>query len=236
MNILHISDLHNRREMLTRLKVIRKKYPNDHLLLTADVTHNGYAKEYRQMALWLDYWISRNLLLVCPGNHDAGPLGNIYSRACMQRFDRTFDTSFTGWNKPKVVELGKDVVVFLLDSVRETWWPGDFACGRIGWWQRRWLQVQLNAYRGKCRIVACHHHPFTRHPFMKMTDAAKLMKILRGRCEILCFGHRHKMQIWQDFEGIPFVFAAGATYKEECVWRIRIQDKVVHREFVKITE
>jgi len=225
-NIDVLSDLHDRFGVKDRLDFMAND-PADHLLITGDLTENGDLKEYQRMGDWLAPW--GGCLTVVPGNHDAGLAGNLYQQIRLDRFDREFGTNFLGWNDPSVTELGKlsasKAVIIGLDSNRETWWPGDFARGRIGWYQRWCLLQLLIKYRGWVRIVALHHHPFYRHPFMCLTDSEKLMKILAGRCEVLCFGHKHRQERCTEQEKryrIPCILASGASYKERTAWRIRI--------------
>lgn len=222
-----LSDIHNKAAIVERLAYIQRYRPFDWLLITGDLTHNGATAEYEWLAHMLEYWVGR--LIVVPGNHDAGLLGNVFMRRLLARFDDTFGTRFLGVNSPAVTEIiqpegsRRGVVVIGLDSNRETWFPGDFARGRIGIWQRWKLGWDLNRYKGWTRIVALHHHPFERHPFLCLSDSRKFMAVVENSCEVLCFGHKHEQERCRAEEeryGIPYILASGASYKEDRGWRV----------------
>ena len=246
MKFLHISDMHFHRHdkdnKATKklLKYVHQNYPHHYLVITGDITDDGAEEQYgiAHNALKMFEW----RLYPSPGNHDAGKAGNLYQRKRLKRFDRWFNTKFIGLNKPKVdkIVIGNTIVALIgLDSNRETWWPGDWARGRIGIYQRWCLKRELKRNADAVRMVYFHHHLFIRHIlnkiFLQMTDANKLMEILAGNCEVVMFGHKHHQERWQNHKGIPHVLAAGAMSEEETAWEITIEERDISVKKVPIT-
>lgn len=247
MKFLHISDLHfhryhkDNKATMRALEFIARTYPNHHLVITGDITDDGYVEQYRRA-----YDVLKNFkpkLFISPGNHDFGFAGNVYEYRRARRFDRFLSVpleqkgTFAGFNKPIVDEIeegGTKVVLISLDSNRETWWIGDFACGRIGFWQRLYLKRILDSHTDAVRMVCFHHHPFDRRFYAKMTDADKVMKILKGRAQVVMFGHRHRQARWRDKEGIAHVLAAGAIFEEKAAWEITIEGQDISVKQVPI--
>ncbi len=228
VGIISISDLHNHHHCQARLDYIREQYPDDYLLVTGDLTQNGDEWEYRAIQSQLRYWIDRGRLLAAPGNHDARNAGILWwRREGIKTFDATFRTSFFGLNKPAVTEFVRDrFVVIRLDSNCENWnWA--LACGRVGFYQRYCLSNMLEMYGvlGWTRLVALHHHPFDRGFGRALLDSKEFMTVLKGRCEILCFGHKHIQERCtqaQEEHHIPRVLAAGALFEQKTAWRITV--------------
>ena len=261
ISLIHISDTHNPWHIIKKLQAIKQQYPIDYLLITGDLTNDGdnwqYETVQRALLIYWDYALGwQNMVLPCPGNHDARKAGIFFwQRESIKRFDKTFNTKFYGLNKPmvdvfadgklvsNVVSNGKSnkkstnctvttnhksrVVLIRLDSNCEGWnWA--LACGKVGWYQRWVLSNLLDQYQGYTRIVALHHHPFDRGLGHKMLDAKKFMDVVKGRCEVLCFGHKHRFERCYKQEqeyNIRYILAAGAFFDEPRCHRIVCDNK-----------
>jgi 3',5'-cyclic AMP phosphodiesterase CpdA len=239
MKLLHISDLHfhrydkDNKKTTEALNFVSQQFPDHHLVVTGDITDDGHEVQYDRAYDALKRFVPK--LHLSPGNHDFGFAGNFYDKRRAKLFDQYLSTQlgqngkFKGFNKPVVNNLeenGTQVVLISLDSNRETWWPGDFACGRIGLYQRWHLKRLLNRHSHAVRIVCFHHHPFERKFYLKMTDADKVMKVLKGRVDVVMFGHRHKQEYRENFKGIPHVLAAPAIFEDEgTAWEITIEGR-----------
>lgn len=247
MKFLHVSDLHFHRHdndnkaTIGALEFVAQNYPDHHLVITGDITDDGHEEQYGRAYDVLRGFVPK--LYLSPGNHDFGFAGNFYDRRRARLFDRCFSVplrqngKFAGFNKPVVnvlEESGTKVVLISLDSNRETWWPGDFACGRIGFWQCWRLKGILDRHTDAVRAVYFHHHPFERKYYLEMTDADKVMKILSGRVEVVMFGHRHRQERWENKEGIPHVLAAAAMFEENPAWEITIEGRDISVKQVPI--
>lgn len=234
----HFSDWHFHKDQRKNIEanrtanIVNERYPNHIQIHTGDIVDDGLEKQYLNARKVLGGY-------VCPGNHGYGVGGNWYSRASAKLFDFFFGTNYYGLNRPKVdlLEDGDTKIALIgLDSCRETWWPGDFARGRIGWYQRLRLDWYLDKYIDYVRIVYLHHHPFYRHPFLALSDSKKLMRVLRERCEVLCFGHKHVSEMWENRDGIKFILASDDSPGKPHAREITVQGKRITVSKIKITE
>ena len=207
MKFLHLSDLHfhrsnsDNKEALAVLAFVKKTYPEHYLIVTGDITDDGHYKQYECAQKALKDFKGR--VFVCPGNHDFGALGNLYSYERALRFDEYLSVpleqggTFTGDNTPVVnmVRDGKtEVMVIALDTNLETNHVFDFACGEVGECQMAGLK---NIIENPCsdrlvKLLMFHHHPFiTCHPFMELKDGRELVCTIYGRVNLVLFGHKH---------------------------------------------
>jgi len=67
---------------------------------------------------------------------------------------------------------------------------------------------------------------------MKLRDATSLLMRLRGKVDVLLFGHRHKEGLWRNKWNIPLTIAAPAAYeapwfREIVVDRGRVRTNVI---------
>jgi len=93
-----------------------------------------------------------------------------------------------------------------------------FAGGSVGKKQRKALENILvenmkDEENKKDVVVYFHHHPFTHKYVMKMSDADKVLGILSGRVDLLCFGHKHSSNVYNDKYNIEWILASGKTTK-----------------------
>ena len=231
LRFLHLSDLHIKRKLTRNLGVVKrlgfcnKKYPSHNKIITGDVTDDGDFEQYSNAF----YLLMHSPCYICPGNHDYGFAGNFYDRKRARRFDQYLRQSqkYAGrWNRPVVDVVtdkdGTEAVLVGLDSNIASRHPFDFACGKIGLWQRYWLKKILRHHADKVRIVYFHHHPFDRDLLTKMLDSPSLMNVLNGNCELVLCGHRHEDRLFSDCPGIPFVHAAGKFDESDMVLEISL--------------
>ena len=218
IRFLHISDLHIRgkpsRELLLRLAYIKLTYRDHKKIITGDITQDGYLSQYYEAMRLL---MSDNSY-ICPGNHDYGYAGNFYEAKRAKWFDQyMFQTSkyMNAWARPivNILEDGETKIALIgLNSNLKTRNPFDFACGKIGLWQRWWLKRILKQHSDKVRIVYFHHHPFDRGPWTGMKDAERFMTMLQGQCELVLFGHKHKPELFHK----NYITMAAAGKLDEC--------------------
>ena len=212
--MLHISDLHihkdnshpdnvNTRRLFEH--IVKALPDNKVVLITGDITDDGQPEQYYN-AYQLIKILDNMKVLIVPGNHDYGPTGNVFSKKSKQLFKTTF---YKG--KYPRVDVVNDIVFIGLDSNGK---GNTFATGNIGIRQRSKLKKLIKQYEGYEIVVYLHHHPFYRNPFQELHDADKLMKILSGKISCLCFGHKHKQELWKDKFNISYVQAEGKSPDE----------------------
>jgi 3',5'-cyclic AMP phosphodiesterase CpdA len=230
MKILHISDTHfhaiaNNDALLRRFTYIQSNYPDHKIIITGDVTDDGTKGQYAIASRILEPFKGR--LFFCPGNHDYGIFGNFYSEEAAKMFDE-FAVAFNEGafiDKVPLVFKIENIQIILLNSNLKTEDLSDFACGEIGKSQLKILRgiLKESLPEGSVRIICLHHHPFIHSdPTMKLLDARNFVRAIRGKADILLFGHKHKQAQWVNKIGVKFVLASGALFEESVAKEIII--------------
>ena len=228
MRMIHISDLHLRGDMKHN-RVVEEKLrkiqemmgDGDVLVVTGDIVDDGKEDQYAHALRLLSPFKGR--IVVVPGNHDHGRLGNFYSSACVKRFAklRVALKAETNWMfRVDGFCVGQ---IIGLDTCMRTGSIVDFAQGRVGIWQRTRLKWKLDAMR-KYRavsVVAMHHNPYYTDWFCRLLDAKEFFGVVLGRADIVLMGHEHhERKTWYP-SGIPEelaqtrLYAAGALCHEK---------------------
>jgi 3',5'-cyclic AMP phosphodiesterase CpdA len=238
MKFIHLSDLHihtdsnNNIDVTSTLNFILKNYPNHALIVTGDITDDGAEDQYVNAYNLLKPFQSR--IFICPGNHDFGAVGNLYSHERALRFDAflakqlALGGTFKGDSTPVVnVVREQDIEIMLiaLDSNLETYQPFDFACGEIGQVQLKALENILTSSRrsGVIKILFFHHHPFmVNDPFMELKDAKELARVVYGKVDVILFGHKHEMGQWNNRWGIKHILASDNSPNKNFAKEIEI--------------
>lgn len=234
LRLLHLGDLHLRaraRARENRRFAIVVRWILDRcgggtkpvLVFTGDITDNGNAAEFRQATALLRPLVDAGFtLLMTPGNHDVGPLGNTFYRSHQVEFQRRMLGDLLGHSAarttqnrmgelyPSVHEVGGCTLIGVDSAHSEEFLAG----GRVGKAQLEALDKALEQASGPT-VVYVHHHPFMRGRAMAMVDREAFMQCCRGRVTVLLFGHRHVPQVWRHDPRwkIPLIVAAGKTTK-----------------------
>ena len=243
MKFIHISDLHFHRKKKDNKKnsktldFIKQNYSSHNLIVTGDIVDDGHETQFKRAFEALSPFMGR--IFICPGNHDFGALGNLYSRERAERFDEMLSiplqqgATFTGDNTPVVntiVENNTSVMLIALDTNLETDHPFDFACGKVGNNQLAALESIITnpAAAEMAKILFFHHHPFMHNnPFMELKDAYDIMRTIYCRVDFLLFGHKHVPMQWQDYGGIPHVLAADNSPGKKYAREITIEKNMI---------
>jgi predicted MPP superfamily phosphohydrolase len=237
---LHIKKDMKKTENKNCIKVVEfiiNKYLNEAtkpiILITGDIVDDGEEKQYKAAVKILKPLTEHFTILACPGNHDYGPCGNFYaeeSQALFQKYilgnllkEKEAQKANVTMEKLFPTEHTVDNVVFLgVDSVvgNENEF-GHFASGEVGEKQRIALTKKLKAIgqSGKKAVVYFHHHPIHYQngidkPFMEMEDAKQVLRILATQTHFVCFGHRHKTDVYSSDDidaDIDYILASGKT-------------------------
>ena len=216
IEILHVSDLHfgksakQNRNATALLDGISRQFPftghgNRYLLVTGDITQSGKKSEYELAMQALSPFTGR--VFVTPGNHDYGSLlGTDYSERKARRFDDPFAKTL-GFEHPFfekkvfVQELlgppGHSALMIIgLNSCAKKG-VSDLAQGEVGDNQLNELKQILAQYDTEVpKLLFLHHIPNRDAEYelvMTLRDWKKLMSIVRGRVDVLAFGHQGKV-------------------------------------------
>ena len=199
MRIVQISDLH-----LESLNFVPEWAENvlsmvnsvgpDIVLVTGDLTDDGYAQEYDVAKSYLDRIEAENVMVV-PGNHDVRNEGD-------KLFEEIFQTRFPQYKDDKVVILGTDSTEPDIDD------------GRIGRAGCAYIKEALSP-RKEIKILAMHHHlipiPGTGRERNIPVDAGDVLKIcVELGVDIVFSGHKHMPWVWK-LENTYFITAGTAT-------------------------
>ena len=199
MRIVQISDLHLASPSFVPdwaenvVSIIRSIAP-DIVVVTGDLTDDGYAYEYDIAKAYIDRIETQNLLVV-PGNHDARNEGH-------KLFEEIFQTRFPHYTNDKVTILG-------IDSTEP-----DIDDGRIGRANYAYIRERLLPAK-EVKILAMHHHlipiPATGRERNIPVDAGDVLKLcIESGVDIVFSGHKHMPWIWK-LENTYFITAGTAT-------------------------
>ncbi|MBQ6630104.1 MAG: metallophosphoesterase family protein [Methanobrevibacter sp.] len=187
--IAHISDLHVSKadfdeDIFMKAAAEINELQPDMIILTGDITNNGYYAEFEQATRYLSMFEAP--LFAVPGNHDSRNLG-------YQSFEELIGER--SWK----LTLGDEFTVIGLDSSSP-----DESRGHIGKPQHMWLEHQLDkcVIDDKFSIVALHHHvvsiPQTGRERNVLSDAGDILKTLTTHeVDLILSGHKHVPNVWR---------------------------------------
>lgn len=187
--IAHISDLHVSKadfdeDIFMKAAAEINELQPDMIILTGDITNNGYYAEFEQATRYLSMFEAP--LFAVPGNHDSRNLG-------YQSFEELVGER--SWK----LTLGDEFTVIGLDSSSP-----DESRGHIGKPQHMWLEHQLDecVINDKFSIVALHHHvisiPQTGRERNVLSDAGDILKTLTTHeVDLILSGHKHVPNVWR---------------------------------------
>lgn len=185
MNIAHISDLHITGVNFVEewgenlIKILNKIMP-DIVVITGDLTDDGYIHEYEIVKKYVDRIKSRKIIV--PGNHDARNKG-------YEIFEETFGTRYPFYENEKIAILG-------IDSSEP-----DVDDGHIGRENYPLVEEKLKE-KNKIKILALHHHlipiPGTGRERNIPIDAGDVLELCSQlKINFVLSGHKHLPWIWK---------------------------------------
>jgi len=199
MKIMHISDIHITspyfvEEWADRIVQFVSSTKADLLVITGDLTHDGYMHEYDILGDYLARFTVKDMLIV-PGNHDARNEGYAL-------FEEMFKTRFPVFENNEILLLG-------LDSSNP-----DIDIGHVGRDNYPLIKNRLEG-KNKLKALALHHHlipiPGTGRERQIPTDAGDLLGLCRELgIDFVLSGHRHKPWVWK-LENMLFITAGTAS-------------------------
>ncbi len=199
MKIVHISDLHTAGpnfipEWGEKVIEIVNSIKADVLVVTGDLTDDGYAHEYDIVKKYLDRIKAKSTVIV-PGNHDARNEGYM-------TFEEVFETRFPYYEDESVVILG-------IDSTEP-----DIDDGHIGRENYAFMREKLSV-DNRIKILTMHHHlipiPGTGRERNIPVDSGDVLELCNELGLNFVFsGHKHVSWAWQ-LENTYYITAGTAT-------------------------
>ncbi len=201
MRIVHVSDIHltsvyYKSEWGGKLISEVNSLSPDVLLVTGDLTHDGYMHEYEVVKdFFKKLEVEVDNRVVLPGNHDARNEG-------YKVFEEIFGTRFPSYEDDVVAICG-------IDSSEP-----DIDDGHVGRENYPYISQKLSV-NSKVRILALHHHlipiPGTGREQHIPTDAGDVLELCKKLdINFVLSGHKHKPWIWR-LEDTYLVTAGTAT-------------------------
>lgn len=254
---LHIGDLHlhksnqneDNKNCVKVIDYIIKNYSKDKdkpiIMQIGDIVDDGAEKQYKNAVKILEPLVKKGFkILACPGNHDYGFMGNVYtekSQALFQEYIlgdllKNKDAQKPGVEMEElypmvdeidgVVFIGVDSVVGSEDKFLH------FASGQVGEPQRDKLAEILAKNSGKKIVLYFHHHPFCQEKWIHklthdMDDSREVMRLLSNQVDMLCFGHEHAPEIWNGESGIDWILAAGKTSSLNSMGKLQFREVII---------
>lgn len=205
MKIAHISDLHFASSLFVQkwadnvTRKIEEERP-DLLVVTGDLTNEGYIPEFEAAKAFLDR-LEVEAKLIVPGNHDARNMGYVV-------FEELIGPRFPCYR-------GQGVTVVGLDSTEP-----DIDDGHVG---REHYGAIREGFEGpSIRVLALHHHlipiPGTGRERQIPSDAGDLLGVCKeAEVDIVLSGHKHLPWIW-NLDGCLFITTATSTTRRLKGW------------------
>jgi len=250
---LHIHYGEDREETVNaRLLIdgIIRKYADDEkpwIIITGDIVQDGLERQYKMAVEILSKLKSAQFkLFIQPGNHDYGPHGYLAYTECAQGlFQKYILDKLLKLDKAKqqgvrmeniypirnehlenIIFIGLDSIAAIEDKFLH------FSRGSIGKHQRDAMMdyIDIAKLKGKKVVVCLHHHPFYRDefakPIMELEDSSTFMETIKGKVDVLCFGHKHKSNFWSTIKdndksnksknyNIPLILASGKSVERD---------------------
>lgn len=186
ITIAHISDFHIgsyyfvENLMETAVEELNQLKP-DKIVVTGDLTSEGFREEYRRVRAYLDRLECRDLVVV-PGNHDSRHVGYLH---------------FEDLIGPRHgVHKQHGVTIVATDSTEP-----DLDSGRIGRERYRWLHESFSD-PDDFKIFVLHHHllpvPGTGRERNIVYDAGDVLQVLlEVNVDLVLTGHKHVPYVWR---------------------------------------
>jgi 3',5'-cyclic-AMP phosphodiesterase len=185
VTIAHISDPHVGSpffvpNLMNRVIVELNELDPDAVILTGDLTNEGYRQEYKNCLAYLSR--IKSPVYTIPGNHDARNVGYVH-------FEELVGERY--WSREV-----RGVRIVGTDSSEP-----DLNEGQIGRERYEWIRDQF-AGAAELKIFALHHHllpvPGTGRERSIVNDAGDLLELLIDTgVNIVLSGHKHVPYVWR---------------------------------------
>lgn len=184
--IAHISDMHAGSQyfvpnLMDRAVVELNELRPNVVVVTGDLTNEGFKQEYLLAKSYLDK-IQCEDLLVVPGNHDARNVGYVH-------FEEMYGSRQTVCHRDGISIVGVDSSEPDLDH------------GTIGRHRYKWIADQFSV-KADFRVFLLHHHllpiPGTGRERNMVYDAGDTLEVLQAcNANLVLSGHKHVPYAWR---------------------------------------
>lgn len=177
----HIGSYHFVANLMNRTILELNELEPDIVVVTGDMTNEGFRQEYQTAKAYLDGLECRRVVVV-PGNHDSRNVGYLH-------FQELFGPLFSFMEYEGVLVMGVDSTEPDLDA------------GKIGRERYGWIVNNLQSVEG-FKIFALHHHlipvPGTGRERNIVYDAGDIMELLiYSGVDLVLTGHKHVPYVWR---------------------------------------
>jgi Icc protein len=180
---IHVGEKHFVPSLLTRcIDEINELNP-DIVIITGDLTADGFRREYDTVKNYLSPIRCKNILVQL-GNHDSRNVGYLH-------FEEIFGSRYISFN-------GSGVTIVAADSSEP-----DLDNGQIGREHYDWIKNEFNkADKKDFKIFAMHHHlisvPNTGRERNIVNDAGDVLETLvSADVDMVLCGHKHVPYLWR---------------------------------------
>jgi len=179
---IHCGSPHFVPSLLDRAIVEVNELDPDVVVVSGDLTGDGYRAEYELAREYIDK-IACNRMIVIPGNHDSRNVGYVH-------FEELF-----GERRSELHLNG--VSILAVDSTEP-----DLDNGLIGRGRYEWIEERFGAHQAFLRIFVLHHHllpvPGTGRERNVIYDAGDAIETLqRAGVHLVLSGHKHVPYAWK---------------------------------------
>lgn len=269
IEIIHVSDLHfgkskRRTQKAQRLlKDILQRYTfsaeeGRYLLVTGDITHHGWRKEYNLASEALKAFKGR--IFLTPGNHDYGSFfGTQFSKKKAKFFDIPFAKNLEFQHEflekkndilekkifSRVIQDATGQAKLMIIGLNSCTYKDlqDFSRGEIGTQQRSDLLNLLGTSDSQIpKLLFLHHIPDMAADYeeiMTLEDRWELMEIVKGQVDVIAFGHQGKFRPvgTTDLVQAPsrLLKARSIISEQKRIWMLDANNSVPEQAFYRIS-
>ena len=178
---IHCGSPHFVPSLLERAVAEINELAPDVVIVSGDLTADGFREEYELAREYIDQLDSEQLIVI-PGNHDSRNVGYAH-----------FEDLFGDRNS---VLRKHGITVVAVDSTEP-----DLDHGQIGRGRYRWIEEQFEP-EARLRVFVCHHHllpvPGTGRERNVIYDAGDTIETLqRAGVHLVLSGHKHVPYAWK---------------------------------------
>jgi len=180
---IHVGEVHFVPSLLTRAIDEINELDPEIVIITGDLTANGFRREYDTVKNYLSPIKCKNLI-VQPGNHDSRNVGYVH-------FEDIYGERYITHTNDKVKIVAADSTEPDLDN------------GQIGREYYKWIRNEFeNVGDNVFKIFTMHHHllpvPSTGRERNIVNDAGDVLEVLvDSKVDLVLCGHKHVPYVWR---------------------------------------